>query len=400
MTYPPRIWIGIDIGKEHHHAVVLDEDGTSLVSRRLANREDDILTLLTDAHQVGQVVTWAVDLANGLSALLLAILLGRGEPVVYLSGIAANRAAQGYTGAGKTDARDARIIADQARMRHDLRRLTIRDDTAIELELLTARRSDLVAERTRTINRMRSLLNSQFPSLDSVLDFRSQGALTLVAGYQSPAAIRALGPARLERWLRNRKVRNAATLAATVHAAAREQTVLVPGHQVAAQLIHDMATSAQRLTNDVARIDAQIQERIDTHRLAPIIASMPGFGTLMAAEFLAATDGDMGRYKSPDHLAAHAGLAPAPRDSGKRTGNLHRPRRYDRRLQRVFYTSDLLSIQTSTSSRTYYDRKRAAGHRHNQAVLALARRRVNVLWALLRDQRNYLEPTAAPLEAA
>ncbi|KFG10175.1 transposase, partial [Streptomyces scabiei] len=74
------------------------------------------------------------------------------------------------------------------------------------------------------------------------------------------------------------------------------------------------------------------------------------------------------------------------------------PQRYNRRLQRVLYTSALISIRRSEASRRFYDRKRAEGKRHTQAVLALARRRVNVLWALLRDGRRY-EP-APPTRAA
>ncbi|AJK81575.1 hypothetical protein RE97_21935 [Mycobacterium avium subsp. paratuberculosis] len=69
--------------------------------------------------------------------------------------------------------------------------------------------------------------------------------------------------------------------------------------------------------------------------------------------------------------------------------NLKRPRRYDRRLLRACYLSALVSIRTDPSSRTYYDRKRTEGKRHTQAVLALARRRLNVLWAMLRDHAVY-----------
>jgi len=47
------------------------------------------------------------------------------------------------------------------------------------------------------------------------------------------------------------------------------------------------------------------------------------------------------------------------------------------------------SLRTNPESRTFYDRKRATGKRHNQAVLALARRRINVLWALIRDETTY-----------
>lgn len=120
---------------------------------------------------------------------------------------------------------------------------------------------------------------------------------------------------------------------------------------------------------------------------------MPGLGVILGAEFLAATGGDMTAFGTADRLA---GVAPVPRDSGKISGNLRRPRRYNRRLQRVFYISALFSIRHCEDSRRFYERKRAEGKRHIQAVLALARRRVNVLWALLRDGRTYelVPPTA------
>ncbi|MDQ0766806.1 hypothetical protein QFZ22_001152 [Streptomyces canus] len=111
---------------------------------------------------------------------------------------------------------------------------------------------------------------------------------------------------------------------------------------------------------------------------------------------MAATGGDMSHFGTPDRLAGFGGVAPVPRDSGKTSGNLRRPRRYNRRLQRVFYISALFSIRHCEDSRRFYDRKRSEGKRHIQAVLALARRRVNVLWALLRDGRTY-EAVPPPL---
>ncbi len=119
------------------------------------------------------------------------------------------------------------------------------------------------------------------------------------------------------------------------------------------------------------------------------MASLPGIGPLQGAEFLAAISNGLADFTGPDGLAAFAGLAPAPRDSGKRNGNLHRPRHYHRGLQRVFYMSALMSVRYDPNSRTLYDRKRAEGKRHPQAVIALTRCRVNVLWALIQDRRLY-----------
>ncbi len=88
------------------------------------------------------------------------------------------------------------------------------------------------------------------------------------------------------------------------------------------------------------------------------------------------------------------GLAPAARDSGKKTGNNRRMRGGNRALKRVFYLSAFASLRTTPASRAFYDRKRAEGKRHTQALIALARRRVNVLWAMLRDGERF-RPAAA-----
>jgi hypothetical protein len=63
------------------------------------------------------------------------------------------------------------------------------------------------------------------------------------------------------------------------------------------------------------------------------------------------------------------------------------------------YLASHIAIRTDTASRIYYDRKPAQGKRHTQAVLALARRRLNVMWAMLRDHKPY-QPTAPNAAAA
>jgi transposase len=108
----------------------------------------------------------------------------------------------------------------------------------------------------------------------------------------------------------------------------------------------------------------------------------------MTAEFTVAV-GDLSTFANPDKLAAYAGLAPMPRDSGKRIGNLQRPRRYNRRLRHVFYMSAPTTMRLPGPGRDYYQRKRTEGRRHQQAIIALTRRRVNILWARLRDNRPY-----------
>ncbi|MFF3245894.1 IS110 family transposase [Streptomyces sp. NPDC002870] len=387
-----EIWAGIDAGKTHHHCVAIDETGSRLLSRRVANDEPELLQLLADVLSLGEEVTWGIDLADGGAALVIAMLLNHGQQVMYISGRAIHRASEGYRGEGKTDAKDAGVIADQARIRRDLHPLGAGDEITTDLKILTARRSDLVEDRTRTINRLRALLTGIFPALDRALDLNNTGPVVLLAGYQTPAAIRRLGAKRLETWLRNRKVRPADRLAETALRAAESQHTSVPGEKLAAQQISALANEVLALNHQVAEIEKLIAARFREHPNAEVIVSMPGLGPILGAEFVAATGGDMTAFGSPDRLAGFGGVAPTPRDSGKISGNLRRPQRYNRRLQRVFYTSALMSIRYSDESRRFYDRKRAEGKRHTQAVMALARRRVNVLWALIRDRRCY-QPT-------
>jgi transposase len=383
------IWAGIDAGKTHHHCVAIDESGCRLLSRRVANDEPELLELLADVLALSEEVTWGIDLTDGGAALAIAVLLNHDQTVHYISGRAIHRASEGYRGEGKTDAKDAAVIADQVRVRRDLPRLRVGDETVTDLKILTNRRMDLVADRTRVVNRLRAQLTGIFPGLERVLSLINTGPLILLTGYQTPAAIRRIGARRLETWLRNRKVIRADQLAEKAVEAADRQHTSLPGEELAAQMVHTLAKEVMDLNQEIDELDKLIEARFRDHHTFEVVTSMPGLGVILGAEFLAATGGDMSFFGTPDRLAGFGGVAPVPRDSGKISGNLRRPQRYNRRLQRVFYTSAMFSIRYCEESRRFYDRKRAEGKRHTQAVLALARRRVNVLWALLRDGRCY-----------
>jgi transposase len=331
------IWAGIDAGKTHHHCVAIDESGHRLLSRRIANDEPDLLQLLTDVLALGEKVTWGIDLADGGAALAITLLLDHDQPVHYISGRAIHRASESYRGEGKTDAKDAAIIADQVRVRRDLHPLRATDDTVADLKILTGRRLDLVADRTRTINRLRAQLTGIFPGLERALDLTNTGPLVLLTGYQTPAALRRTGKTRLKTWLRNRRVLRADQLAETALEAAERQHTSLPGEKLTAQMVHTLAAEVMALNQQIAEIDKTIGARFREHQAYEVITSMPGLGVILGAEFLAATGGDMDLFGTSDRLAGFGGVAPVPRDSGKISGNLHRPRRYNRRLQRVFY---------------------------------------------------------------
>lgn len=129
----PEIWAGVEIGKEHHHCVVINADGERLLSRRVLNGEAELLELIGNVLAISTDVLWAVDLNHGGAALLIGLLLSHDQPMAYLTGLAVYRASATYKGGeGKTDAKDAFVIADQARMRKDLGLLRPGDEIAVD----------------------------------------------------------------------------------------------------------------------------------------------------------------------------------------------------------------------------------------------------------------------------
>ena len=390
----PKAWVGVDAGKGFHWAVVLDDEGEVLLSRRVENEEADLSALAEEALGLGPELTWAIDQPGGAVALLLALLWERDQRVLYVPGIAVDRARDAHRGESKTDARDARLIAEQARMRHDLSVLSPGDELLAELTLLVARRRDLVADRTRTIARMRDAMLALFPGLERAFVLVDKGPLLLVARYQTPRAVRGAGRKRVEAYLKKRGVRGAATLAEKAVVAAKGQSMSLPAESVVSGIVAGLARQALALKEEIVELDRELERRFLTHPLAEILVSLPGMGTLLGAELLVSVGDPRDAFADAGCLAAYAGLVPAARDSGKRAGNNRRMRGGNKMLKRVFYQSAFASLRTP-HSRAFYDRKRKEGKRHTQALIALARRRVDVLWAMIRDEKRFAPPIRA-----
>ena len=395
----PHGWAGVDVGKGHHWVCLIDEAGATLWSAKVVNDESAILEAIAAVLGRAEQVLWAVDITGTAAGLLLALLAVHGQQVRYVPGRTVNRMSGAYRGEAKTDARDAYVIAETVRHRGDLQEVEVPAALVTELRLLVAHRTDLVTDRVRMVNRLRDVLSGYFPALERAFDYaHSRGALILLTGYQTPAAIRARGHSRLLAWLAKRKVRSADQIAADALAAAKAQHTSVPGQDVAASIVADLASQILATDARISDLEARIATTFRAHPQAEIIESLPGMGPILGAELIAAA-GDLNGYANAGRLASAAGLVPVPRDSGRRTGNMHRPMRYSRKLRRVFYLSAQASMMREGPNRDFYLKKRGEGLKHVQAIIALARRRVDVLWALLRDNRVF-QATPPAIRAA
>ena len=383
-----RISVGIDIAKEIHWISAIDAVGVVHIDRKLANMPADIASLVDQLAALGGTVRIGLDVIGGIASLAEAMLAEAGFTLVHVPGLAVNRARQGTVGGeNKSDPRDARTIAEQVRTRSDLRTIEPASELDLEIRLLVGRRRDLVDAQTQRLARMHDLLVDIFPGLERALDLTTKGPLHLLTRYVTPVELRTAGKKHLVRHLQAAGgLPNVGALADRALAAAAEQAIAVPAERLTARLIRELAAEALATRTRLAELDRELEALLARHPDAALIRSLPGMGAVLTAELIAEA-GNLSRFRSADALASAGGIAPVLRQSGK-TRFLRRPAGGNKSLKRVFYQSAFRSL-AHPDSRAFYDRKRREGKRHHTAVIALAPRRVNVLWAILHSRTPF-----------
>ena len=383
-----RISVGIDIAKDIHWVTAIDADGVVLLDRKLPNRPPDLAALAEEIAALQGQVRVGIDVLGGIAGLAAAMLAETGFALVHVPGLAVNRARQGTVGGeNKSDPRDARIIAEQVRTRSDLRPVEAATEIDLEIRLLVGRRRDIVRAQTQRLARLHDLLVGIFPGLEATLDLTTKGPLHLLTRYVTPDELRGAGRQRLIRHLQAAGgLPKVEELADRALAAAAEQTIAIPAERMTARLIRELAAEALASRARLIEVDRDLAALLERHPDAALIRSLPGMGVVLTAELIAEA-GNLSRFRSADALASAAGMAPVLKQSG-RTRFLRRPSGGNKGLKRVFYQSAFCSLGHN-DSRTFYARKRREGKRHHQAVIALARRRVNVLWAVLQNRTPF-----------
>lgn len=395
-----RMNIGVDIGKTGHYVVALDAAGVKVRAHELANTQAAIDELVSFAAE--HRATIVVDQPTGGAALLIQACWDAGVSIGYLHGLAMARARDFYEGEAKTDPKDAFVIADVART-HPSRivRLIAVPEERARLELLCGRDEDLRSDVTRTTNRLRALLTTHWPALETTLDrrFSSRAVLQMLTAYPEPTALQKAGKTRLVKFLRSRRVRKPEALVDKILDAIASQHTVVAGSATAGAIIGEVASDLERIIEKREAIEKEIEACFFALPEAPILLSLPGVGPRTGARMLVEI-GDVARFATPSKLASFAGLGPSDRQSGTSIRNSVPSRRGNHRLKNAMFLSAFASLR-HPPSRSYYDRKRSQGKQHNEAVLCLARRRIDVLHAMLtRGELYRWSPPQTPDESA
>ena len=391
----PEVFLGLDVGKTKHWACAITADGKVVWNKALPNDETKLIDVYTRLQKLGSLLV-VVDQPATIGALAVAVAQHMGIPVAYLPGLTMRRIADLYPGDAKTDEKDAFIIADAARsLPHTLRDLSQTDLTEATLGMLTGFDLDLSRQVNQVSNRIRGLFTQIHPALEEVLGprLKHDAILELLATWPTPDRIRKAGRARIDAKLKKHGARRHTAWTEEIIEALGKQTVTVTGTEAAGIVIPHLARHLTYLHAQRADVALQIEEIVVNHPLYLVLTSMPGIGLRTASVLIAELTGKA--FTSSAALASYAGLAPTTRQSGTSIKSERVSHSGNKRLKRALFLSAFAAIRTDPVSRAYYDRKRNQGKRHNQAIIALAHRRLTVLYAMLRDGSLYDTPQQA-----
>jgi transposase len=339
--------IGVDPHKASHTAAALDEHGHLLGQQRIAATLEGYQALRAWAERWPQRC-WAVEGAHGIGRALAQRLVSDGEQVLDVPAKLAARVRVLSTGHGrKSDPDDAISIAVAAQHVPQLRRVGVEDQGTV-LHLLTKRREDLVAARTQTINRLHRLLVDLVPG----------GARRNLTANHAAALLAAVTPAgapAVARW----------------------------------QLVTELVADVRQLEERIAAVEARIKTSLAQTNTS--LLALFGVGPVLAATFLGEV-GDVRRFPTEHHFAAHTGTAPLEASSGQVVR--HRlSRAGDRRLNHALYMMAMVQVRRPSAGQAYYRRKLAEGKSPKEALRCLKRRLSDAVYRCLRaDQHRQPSP--------
>lgn len=385
--------LGFDVGRYSHHMTAIDaRTGEVVAGRGVEQTEPDIREAI-EPYALGDAAV-VVDQPGDLSSLLLAVARDMGLGVGFITPRAMAKGIELYGGELKSDAHDSFVIADlAARIPSLVRPVPERRADVEELASLMSYDRELTDDVRRAASRIHELLLATCPALGAVYAgqrVKQRLPLAMLARFGGAGGLSAAGRGEVEGWARGQPRCGARGLAFVGSAldAVGSQGVATTSSPFYDELLRIEAASLRSALDAREAVGARVDELLGRIPDAQVLLSMPGVGRVTAATFVSEVP-DVGAFASAAKLAAYAGLAPRVRQSGRSLNSVTRPRAGNRRLKRALVLSAARSVDFCEESRAYYDRKRSEGRCHYSAVVALARRRINVMYAMLRDGKRY-----------
>jgi transposase len=393
------LFVGDDWAEDHHDVYLMNDTGDRLAGRRLPEGLAGIRVFheLVAAHaeEPAQVMI-GIETDRGL---WVDALTGAGYQVFAINPLAAARYRDRHHVSGaKSDAADAKLLADLVRTDRHNHRLIAGDSADAEaVKVLARAHQNLIWTRNRHTNTLRSALREYYPAaLEAFDDLHDRDALAILGRAPSPAQAANLSLSKIRSALKTGgRQRNLDTRALDIQTALRTEQLAAPAAVTAAFAAITRATVGiiAELNRRIDDLETELATHFDTHPDADIYRSLPGLGVILGARVLGEFGDDPNRYTTAKCRKNYAGTSPVTIASGKKRAVLARHAR-NRRLYDAIDRWAFCALQTSPGARTFYDQRRAAGDLHHQALRALGNRLVGILHGCLRHHTHYDEHKA------
>jgi transposase len=393
------IFLGDDWAEDHHDVYLMDEAGQRLASQRLPEGIAGIRALheLIAAHaDEPEQVAVGIETDRGL---WVSALSGAGYQVWAINPMAAARYRDRHHVSGaKSDASDAKLLADLVRTDRHNHRLVAGDSPDAEaIKVLARTHQSLIWARTRHANMLRSALREYYPAALEAFDgLTDRDALAILGRAPTPGQGARLSVSKISAALKAAgRQRNIDIRARDIQAALRTQHLAAPAAVTAAfsatttAAVHVIA----ELNHQISDLETTLATHFETHPDADIYLSLPGLGVVLGARVLGEFGDDPNRYTSPKSRKNYAGTSPLTVASGRKRAVLARHVR-NRRLYDAIDQWAFCALSTSPGARAFYDQHRSAGDLHHQALRALGNRLVGILHGCLRHHTHYDEHKA------
>lgn len=390
-------YIGLDWADQHHDLCLQAAGSQQRETTRLEHKPETLAAWVTQLRQRFQGRPVAIALEQSRGALLYA-LMHYDFLVLYpvnTNTLASYREAFTPSGA-KDDPDDAQLLLEVLCLHRDKLRPWKADDSLTRtIRLLAEYRRKLVDDRTGLTNCLRALLKQYFPQaitwigeLDSLL------AVDFLTRWPQLGQLQAASPEQLREFYRGHGRRLGEKLdqrLAEISAAqplTTDQAVISSSMSLAQVLVRQL----RELVEGIAQLDGQLQDLYAQHPDAAIFGSLPGAGKALAPRLLAAFGADRERYTAASQMQCYSGVAPVTKRSGK-TKLVQRRYACPKFVRQSFHEFAKSSLNWSRWARAYYDQQRQRGHKHHEAIRALAFKWIRIIYRCWQSQVPYDEAT-------
>ena len=297
----------------------------------------------------------------------------------------------------KTDRKDPKVIADIIELGHALT-VVIPEGPAAELRRLTQGRERTTASRTRLLNQLQCLLALSFPEFLQVMgDVKSASAQHLLRHYPTAQDILALGEPALAAVLRKvsrGKIRE--DRARALFVAANESVGIRDGKSSVLLEIGMMLDTIGAYDRFIDRLEAEMDRHLEQIPYSRVILSLKGIGPVTAAGLIGEV-GDFTKFRTISEVMKLAGLDLYEISSGKHRGKLRISKRGRPLMRKLLYLAALSAVRKGGVMHEWYQRALARGMQKMKALVAVSRKLLAVIFALVRNHSVYVENYQKPV---